>query len=79
MFEICKKQKVINKLEGDMKMKKSKVFLRVFVLAFTILMVFSTLAITAPLKVAMILPHSITSEGWTKSGFDGLIDRKSVV
>ena len=59
-----------------MKMKKSKVFLRVFVLAFAILMIFSTLAMTAPLKIAIILPHAITSEGWTKSGFDGLMKAK---
>jgi basic membrane protein A len=57
-------------------MKKSKVFLRVFILACAILMVFSTFAMTAPLKVALILPHAITSEGWTKSGFDGLMKAK---
>lgn len=57
-------------------MKESKVFLRIFILAFSIIVIFSTLTIAAPLKVAMILPHSITSEGWTKSGFDGLMKAK---
>ncbi|HBY57225.1 MAG TPA: hypothetical protein DEG96_05115 [Candidatus Atribacteria bacterium] len=57
-------------------MGKNKLFSGVFILAFVLLIGFSTFALAEPLKVAVIFPQPITSEGWTKSGYDGLMKAK---
>jgi len=56
---------------------KNKVILGIFILVFVALMMASTLAFAEPLKVVMIFPSAITSEGWNQEGFSGLMKAKN--
>jgi len=57
-------------------MKTNKVFLGILVLVFGVLMMISTFALAEPLKIVMIFPSAITSEGWNVEGFAGLMKAK---
>ena len=57
-------------------MKKNKIFLGIFILVFVGLMVFSAFASDERLKIVMIFPSAITSEGWNVEGFAGLMKAK---
>ena len=58
-------------------MKTNKVFLRILVLVFGVLMMISTFALAEPLKIVMIFPSAITSEAWNIEGYAGLMRAKN--